>query len=250
MSECKEERGETGKEPLKESAVYIVSTPIGNLGDLSPRAISVLKSVDLILAEDTRHFGKLAKAFGINTRAKSYHDHNERSRTAELIQQIVDGLTVALVSDSGTPTISDPGYRLLTSCHENNISVFSIPGACAAVAALSVSGFPTDRFLFEGFLPVKPGKRAKALNNALENQTTTIFYESPHRIIKTLNHIAEKAPQRRVLVSREISKIHEEHLRGSAEEVLAELSSRPSVKGEIVLIIDAGEKRGKEQGQD
>ncbi|MCB0345358.1 MAG: 16S rRNA (cytidine(1402)-2'-O)-methyltransferase [Bdellovibrionales bacterium] len=217
--------------------LYVVATPIGNLDDFSSRALSVLRSVDIILAEDTRNFGRLAKRFEISTKALSYHDHNESSRAQDILAQLAQGKSAALVSDAGTPTLSDPGYRIVKACREADVSVIPIPGPSAAIAALSVSGFETDRFSFFGFLPQKPGKREKTVREALASECCVILYESVHKICKTLGLIASIEPQRDLFLAREMTKIHEEYLSGTAKELAGELESRSSVKGEFVLII-------------
>lgn len=217
--------------------LYIVATPIGNLKDLSPRAVETLQSVDVVLAEDTRRFSKLATAFSISTKTISYHDHNELARSQEVLEKIKLGKSVALVSDAGTPLVSDPGYRLLRACIDEGVPVSTIPGPCAAIAALTVSGFEPNRFLVEGFLPQKKGKRKKRLAELLEMEMTTIVYESPYRILATVKDIAEQSPQRALCIGRELTKLYEEILRGTAEELATELSSRKKILGELVLVI-------------
>ncbi len=217
--------------------LFVVSTPIGNLEDLSSRALDTLKRSDLIIAEDTRHFGRLAKRFQIQSKTLSYHDHNESSRSPEILAQLEAGSTVSLVSDAGTPTISDPGFRIVRACREAGINVIPIPGPSAAIAALSVSGFETDRFTFFGFLPLKPGKREKAVREALASDCCVIIYESVHKILKTVGLIAEIEPERQLFVAREMSKMHEEYLSGSAQDLQKDLSARSSLKGEFVLIV-------------
>lgn len=217
--------------------LYVVATPIGNLDDFSKRAIAILKSVDLILAEDSRHFSRLAQRYEINTTVKSYHEHNEQKRTAEILELLKQDKSVALVSDAGTPTISDPGYRIVKACRDGGIAISPIPGACAFLAALCCSGFPTNAFTFEGFLPHKPGKRKKMLEQALAREHTSIFYESPHRILKTLAAICELDPSREVFLARELTKTYEETLVGRAEDLLAEFKQRKSIKGEFVFIV-------------
>lgn len=217
--------------------LYVVATPIGNLEDLSPRALSTLRVVDVVLAEDTRSFGILKSRFGIETPATSYHDHNERERIEWALSQLHLGKSLALISEAGTPTISDPGYRVVKACRENSIRVVTIPGPSAVIAALSVSGLETDSFFFRGFLPQKPGKRLSALTEAVQADFTTIFYESPFRIVKSLETLAELSPETRIFIGRELTKLYEESFYGSAKEVLEKLRSKSSIKGEIVLII-------------
>ena len=217
--------------------LYVVATPIGNLGDISRRACEVLQQVNLVLAEDTRSFKRLAAHLGISTPALSYHDHNEAARTPQIISQLVSGKNIALVSDAGTPTINDPGYRLLSAAREHGLNVVSIPGPCALIAAAAISGLPLNQFTFYGFLPNKGGKRKTMLAQALNLGHTSIFYESPHRIIKTLADLEEIDSTAEVFLARELTKIHEESLRGNPSSLRKQLANRGSVKGEIVLII-------------
>lgn len=216
--------------------LYIVPTPIGNLKDITFRAIEVLKEVDLILAEDTRTSGKLLKHFDIATPTQSHHMHNEHKTVANLVQKIKSGTTVALISDAGTPAISDPGFLLTRACIENNIEVDCLPGATAFVPALVNSGLPNDKFVFEGFLPVKKGRQTRLLLLAEETRTI-IFYESPHKLIKTLSNFCEYfGEDRQVSVSRELTKLYEETVRGTAKEVLEHYTNKPP-KGEIVIVV-------------
>lgn len=220
--------------------LYLVPTPIGNLKDMTFRAVEVLQNVDLILAEDTRTSGKLLKHFEITTQMHSHHMHNEHKTTANIVERIKGGETVALISDAGTPAISDPGFLLTRACVEAGIEVDCLPGATAFVPALVNSGLPNDKFVFEGFLPVKKGRQTRFLALAEETRTI-IFYESPHKLVKTLGHFVEYfGEDRQISVSREITKLHEETVRGTAAEVLAHYSNKPP-KGEIVIIV-AGKK--------
>ncbi len=222
------------------SKLYLVPTPIGNLDDMTFRAIKVLKGVDLILAEDTRTSGKLLKHFEIGTQMKSHHMHNEHKMVDRIVDRIKSGESVALISDAGTPAISDPGFLLTRACIENDIEVDCLPGATAFVPALVNSGLPNDKFVFEGFLPVKKGRQTR-LNLLAEETRTMIFYESPHKLIKTLGHFTEYfGAERQVSVSRELSKLFEETIRGTATEVLAYYTNKPP-KGEIVIVV-AGKK--------
>lgn len=222
------------------SKLYIVPTPIGNLKDITLRAIEVLKTVDLILAEDTRTSGKLLKHFEISTPSQSHHMHNEHKTVGNLVQKLQTGTTIALISDAGTPAISDPGFLLTRACIENNIEVECLPGATAFVPALVNSGLPNDKFVFEGFLPVKKG-RQKRLKLLAEETRTIIFYESPHKLIKTLTHFCEYfGEDRQVSVSRELTKLYEETIRGTTKEVLSHYTNKPP-KGEIVIVV-AGNK--------
>jgi 16S rRNA (cytidine1402-2'-O)-methyltransferase len=218
------------------SKLYIVPTPIGNLKDITLRAIEVLKEVDLILAEDTRTSGKLLKHFDINTPSQSHHMHNEHKTIDAIIQKLNSGMTIALISDAGTPAISDPGFLLTRACIENNIEVDCLPGATAFVPALVNSGLPNDKFVFEGFLPVKKGRQTR-LKLLAEEARTMIFYESPHKLIKTLTHFCEYfGEDRQLSVSRELTKLYEETIRGAAKEVLEHYTNKPP-KGEIVIVV-------------
>ncbi len=219
------------------SLLYIVPTPIGNLEDMTFRAIRILNEVDLILAEDTRTSSFLLKHFDIKTPMISHHKFNEHQTVESIVQRINGGQSVALISDAGTPAISDPGFLLVRTCVEHDIEVQCLPGATAFVPALVNSGLPNDRFCFEGFLPQKKGRQTR-LNNLAEETRTMVFYESPFRLVKTLTQLAEIfGNDRKASVSREISKIHEETFRGSLEEVIAHFSQK-QVKGEIVIIVD------------
>lgn len=218
------------------SKLYLIPTPIGNLEDMTLRAIRVLKEVDLILAEDTRTSGKLLKHFEIGTQMHSHHMHNEHKTVDNIVSQIKAGKNIALISDAGTPAISDPGFLLTRACIEAGIEVDCLPGATAFVPALVNSGLPTDKFVFEGFLPVKKGRQTRLLALAEETRTM-VFYESPHKLLKTLAQFVEYFGEtRRVSVSREISKLHEETIRGSIKEVLEHYTAKPP-KGEIVVIL-------------
>ena len=220
--------------------LYLVPTPIGNLDDMTFRAVKVLKEVDLILAEDTRNSGKLLKHFEINTPMHSHHMHNEHKTVEGVVQQIKNGKTIALISDAGTPAISDPGFLLTRACVEAGIEVDCLPGATAFVPALVNSGFPNDKFVFEGFLPVKKGRQTR-LQLLAEETRTLIFYESPHKLVKTLGQFVEYfGAERPVSVSREITKLHEETVRGTVSEVLQHYETKPP-RGEIVVVV-AGKK--------
>ena len=229
------------------AALYVVPTPVGNLDDMTFRAIAILKEADLILAEDTRTTGKLTAHFGIETPKQSFHMHNEHKVVQRYIGQLQGGATIALVSDAGTPGISDPGFLLIRAAAEAGIEIITLPGATAFVPALVSSGLPCDTFYFEGFLPPKKGRQSKLLQIA-ESPSTVILYESPHKIIKTLGQIVEFCgSDRPVALSREISKKFEETLRGSAGEVLAQVEQRGGVKGEIVLIIGGKTKQERKE---
>lgn len=216
--------------------LYIVPTPIGNLKDMTFRAIEVLKGVDLILAEDTRTSGKLLKHFEINTPLQSHHMHNEHKTVEGLINKLKGGITMALISDAGTPAISDPGFLLTRACIDNDIEVDCLPGATAFVPALVNSGLPNDKFIFEGFLPIKKGRQTR-FQILAEETRTMIFYESPHKLIKTLTNFCEYFGQDRpVSVSRELTKLYEETVRGTAKDVLEHYTKKPP-KGEIVIVV-------------
>ena len=218
--------------------LYIVPTPIGNLNDITFRAIEVLKSVDAILAEDTRTSGKLLKHFEIKTPMQSHHMHNEHKMLNRIIERIKSGETIALISDAGTPAISDPGFLLTRACVEHSIEVDCLPGATAFVPALVNSGLPNDKFVFEGFLPVKKGRQTR-LKLLAEETRTIIFYESAHKLLKTLAHFCEYfGEDRPVSVSRELTKLFEETIRGTAKEVLEHYTNKPP-KGEIVIVVGA-----------
>ena len=218
------------------SKLYLVPTPIGNLEDITLRALRILKEVSLILAEDTRTTGTLLKHYDIQNRLQSFHIHNEHKVVARYVEQILAGETIALVSDAGTPSISDPGFLLVRECLKNNIPVETLPGATAFVPALVNSGFPSDRFFFEGFLPHKKGRLTR-LKELAQYPHTLILYESPYRLIKTLEQMmAVFDPERPVSVSRELTKIHEETIRGTFAEVLEYFKNKP-VKGEIVIVV-------------
>ena len=216
--------------------LYLVPTPIGNLKDITFRAIEVLKEVNFILAEDTRTSGKLLKYYEITTPMQSHHMHNEHKTVDYIVKRILNGETVALISDAGTPAISDPGFLLTRACVEAQIEVDCLPGATAFVPALVNSGLPNDKFVFEGFLPVKKGRQTRLKLLAKETRTM-IFYESPHKLIKTLSHFVEYfGAERPMSVSREITKIHEETIRGTLQEVLNYYTTKPP-KGEIVIVV-------------
>ncbi len=216
--------------------LYLVPTPIGNLEDITLRAINVLKAVDLILVEDTRTSGKLLKHYDIETSMQSHHMHNEHKTVDGLVQKMLSGTTVALISDAGTPGISDPGFLLTRACIENNLPVACLPGATAFVPALVNSGLPSDRFVFEGFLPVKKGRQTR-LEALAEESKTMIFYESPHKLKKTLHQFVDYfGPERPMSVSRELTKLYEETIRGTTAEVRDHFE-RQTPKGEFVLIV-------------
>lgn len=225
------------KNMAESGILYIVATPIGNLDDITLRAINILKDVDLIAAEDTRHTRKLLNHYGINTHLTSYFEHNKLVKGDFIIGRLREGRNVALVSDAGTPGISDPGYNLIRTAIEADIKVVPIPGPSAVIAALSSSGLPSDRFIFEGFLPSRDKARKERLESLREEERTLIFYESPQRLLSTLRDIHDKMGDRNLTVSRELTKLFEETLRGKVSEVMAALEGR-SIKGEVVIILD------------
>ena len=234
---------------MKEGAVtagpslYLVATPIGNLEDITLRALRVLKEVDLIACEDTRQTMKLLSHYGIQTRTVSYHEHNEMTKAAELVVDLEGGAKIALVTDAGMPGISDPGFRLISLAIRHHVPVVPIPGASAFLAALVASGLPTDSFRFSGFLPAKSGQRRKLLEGIRESPRTQVFYEAPHRLLETLADVVEVlGSDRHVVVAREVTKLHEEFLRGGAGDLLQQFQSRGGVKGEITLLIAKAEE--------
>ena len=218
--------------------LYVVSTPIGNLEDITHRAIRVLGEVDLVACEDTRHTHKLLQHYGISTKTISYHEHNEQERSGELIDLLLRGTSVAVVSDAGTPGISDPGFRLIRLAVAKQVQVVPIPGPSALVTALVASGLPTDEFFFGGFLPARSGARQTRLNELRSVPGTLIFYEAPHRLAATLKDAFEILGEREAVVARELTKLHEEIARGRLSELAARFSSAETARGEIVLIVD------------
>ncbi len=218
--------------------LFLVATPIGNLGDITLRALETLKSVDVIACEDTRHSLHLLRHHGIEKPLVSYHEHNEARRTAELIEQLAAGKKVAVISDAGLPGISDPGHRLLRACIERGVPYTVIPGASALLTGLIGSGFDTEQFHWGGFLPVKSGGRERDLRAAAEREITTVFFESPHRLLKTLAAAVPLLGERLLCVARELTKTFEEFRRGTAAELLAHYTAHPA-KGEMVLVVSA-----------
>ena len=216
--------------------LYVIATPIGNLGDITLRAIEALKSADVVAAEDTRRSGMLLKHFGIKKPFISYHEHNEATRTIELVERLGRGENVALITDAGTPGLSDPGLRLIRECIKREVPFTIIPGPSSILTALLGSGFSTDKFCFRGFLPVKSGQRERELRAAAERDETAIFFESPYRLTKTLATCIDIMPDRQLCIARELTKKFEEFRRGAASELLEHYQSYPP-KGEIVLVI-------------
>lgn len=224
------------------AGLYLVSTPIGNLGDMTLRSLNALATADMIYCEDTRVTPRLLERFGIKNKLKPYHDHNSDGAGASIMAAIQSGQVVALVSDAGTPLISDPGFALVRDCVAAGLKVEALPGASALLPALQLSGLPTDRFTFLGFLPQKKNERLKMLADIDDRAETVALYETPHRIVDALEDIAKVLGDRPLSVSREISKLHEETLRGTAAKIASVLSAKPSIKGEFVIIIGAREK--------
>jgi len=216
--------------------LYIIATPIGNLGDITERARSCLAAVDTVACEDTRHSGVLLQHLGVRKPLVSVHEHNEASRSAQLVAELQQGRAVAYISDAGMPGVSDPGQRLVNACIRAGIPVEVLPGPSAVTTAVIGSGFPAEAFFFGGFLPVKSGQRERALTRAIEREETSVFFESPHRIAGTLELLARLAPERRICVARELTKKFEEYRRGTAAEVQAHYAAHPA-RGEICLVI-------------
>ena len=216
--------------------LYLVPTPIGNLEDMTSRAVKTLTDVDLVACEDTRHTGQLLSRLNIKKKLVSYHEHNEQERAAELVSRMKDGLSVAVVSDAGSPGISDPGFRIVRAAIENDIQVVPLPGANSIIPALTASGLPTDRFFFEGYLSHKSSARLRRLEQLKDLPHTLVFFESPFRIIKSLNDMLTIFGPRQSCVAREISKLHEEFIRGSLDNIVKVCSPR-KIKGEIVVVV-------------
>src|SRR5210317_1276343 len=221
--------------------LYVVATPIGNREDITLRALDILREVDLIAAEDTRKSGSLLAHYQIKNRLISFHEHNEKKRTSELIGKLLGGMTIALVSNAGTPLVSDPGYRLIEAAIANKITVTPIPGVTAATAAMSVSGLPTDSFVFVGFAPKKKAKRLKFLTELSGEPRALIFYESPKRILSLMEEIISCMGDRNAMLAREMTKLHEEFVRGTVSQILKTIKARPSFKGECTLLVAGGE---------
>jgi len=221
--------------------LYLVGTPIGNLGDMTSRARETLAEVDLVACEDTRRTGALLDHFGIEARMVSFFEGNERERTSELVRGLLAGRSVAVVSDAGMPGLSDPGFRLVRECAAQGITVTAVPGPSAVVAALVVSGLPTDRYVYEGFLPRRGGDRRARLGALTHEERTLVFFESPRRVPQTLEDMGTVfGPDRRVVVARELTKIYEEVIRGTIAEVAATLAGQEPLKGEVVLVLEGG----------
>jgi len=225
------------------ATLYVVATPIGNLEDMTFRAVRTLKEVIWVACEDTRQTQKLLHHYNIDTPTVSYHEHNEQERAKELVGRLLQGSSGALVSDAGMPLVSDPGYRLVRAAIEAGIGVQALPGASASLTALAASGLPTDQFHFGGFLPVKSGQRLQCLQAIKNEGATTIFYEAPHRILDALADIQTAVGNRPIVIARELTKLHEEYLRGTAAEIHAQLASRDAVRGEFTILIGKATKQ-------
>jgi 16S rRNA (cytidine1402-2'-O)-methyltransferase len=233
----------------KKGVLYVVATPIGNREDITLRALKTLRDVDLVVAEDTRKSGKFLSHHRIKNRLVSYHEHNEKRRTPELLAKLLDGTTIALVSNAGTPGVSDPGYRLVAAAIENKISVIPVPGPSAATTAMSASGLPTDSFVFIGFSPKKKGKRLKFITELAAEPRALIFYESPKRVLAFLEEVVSHIGDRPAVLAREMTKLHEEFIRGRVSEILETMKARPAIKGECTLLV-AGREEKKENDLD
>jgi len=226
----------------QKGVLYIVATPIGNLEDITVRALKILRGVDLIAAEDTRKSGKLLSHYRITNRLVSYHEHNEKRRTPELVGQLLEGTSIALVSNAGTPCVSDPGYRLVAVAVANKIPVIPVPGPSAVMTAMSAAGLPTDSFVFIGFAPKKKGKRMKLLAELAVEPRALIFFESPRRILTFLEEVVSSIGDRPAVLAREMTKLHAEFIRGSVSEILETLEAKPEIKGECTLLVGGCQK--------
>ena len=226
----------------QKGVLYIVATPIGNREDITVRALKILRDVDLIAAEDTRKSGKLLSHYRIKNRLVSYHEHNEKRRTPELVDQLLEGTSIALVSNAGTPCVSDPGYRLVAAAVVNKISVVPVPGPSAVMTAMSAAGLPTDSFVFIGFAPKKKGKRMKLLAELAFEPRALIFFESPRRILTFLEEVVSYIGDRPAVLAREMTKLHAEFIRGSVSEILETLEAKPEIKGECTLLVGGCQK--------
>ncbi len=229
-------------------ALYVIATPVGNLEDLSPRALRLLGEVDLIACEDTRHTRKLLSRFAIQTPTTSYHEHNEVSKTPELIEKLARGSRIALVSDAGTPLLSDPGYHLIHGCREQGIPVYPVPGPTAAIAALSVSGLPTDHFFFQGFLPRRMSAQKQQLETIGRLKATLVIYLSPHSVLTTLKRIREVLGNRQAFLGREMTKLHETHYLGNLEQILKQLQQEKP-RGEYTLVVEGQHSETNQLGR-
>lgn len=236
--------------PSLPAALYLVPTPIGNLSDITIRALQVLAAVDVIACEDTRVTVKLLERYGIRNPLRPYHDHNAEGQGARLLDEIASGKSVAIATDAGTPLVSDPGFPLVRDAIARGLKVEALPGASALLPALQLSAMPTDRFSFMGFLPQKQGQRLKVLTDVQAREETMVFYESPHRILETVADMMQIMGNRPLSISREISKLHEETLRGTAAEIYAALEAKPVIKGEFVIVIGAQDRQAREHTEE
>lgn len=241
---------DTSNTQTLKAGLYLIATPIGNLEDITLRALRILKSVHLLLCEDKRTSAKLLNHYGIKVPLLAYHDHNADKLSLSLIDQIQKGAAIGLISDAGTPLISDPGFQIVQLCIEKNLYVTSLPGPCAFVTALTISGLPVHDFRFGGFLPAKSGERKAIFETVKPFYSTLIFYESPHRILKTLDDIRTIFDDRQIVLCRELTKYYEERLSGSAAELYEELARRDAIKGEFVLLIKGADKDGFKLSED
>lgn len=228
---------------VEKGTLYVVPTPIGNLGDMTERALTVLKNVDFVAAEDTRVSGKLLNLYGIEANFVSYHEHNKASQGEKIIERLKNGESGAIVTDAGTPAVSDPGEDLVAKCRENGVNVVPLPGACAFVTALAGSGFPSRRFCFEGFLPTDKKERSEILDGYKNEKKTVVFYEAPHRVAETARILLDSLGNRRVCAARELTKLNEEFFTGSLSE-LCELFEKKEPRGEYVLIVEGAQDTG------
>jgi 16S rRNA (cytidine1402-2'-O)-methyltransferase len=235
--------GVPGHAPPGPGTLYVVATPIGNLEDITLRAVRILKQVDLIACEDTRHAAKLLNHYGVSTPRESYHEHNESERTPQLLHLLQSGKSVALVADAGSPLVSDPGFRLVSTCRDAGIPVVPVPGPSALIAALSACGLPTDAFFFAGYLPARKGARRSRLQELASLQCTLVFYEAPHRLLASLEDMVAILGPRKACLAREITKIHEEWRRGSLVEIFESMASRERILGEITIAVDRSTER-------
>ncbi|MEJ2109407.1 MAG: 16S rRNA (cytidine(1402)-2'-O)-methyltransferase [Acidobacteriota bacterium] len=226
---------------MNRGTLFIIATPIGNLEDISARALRILREADLIACEDTRHTSKLLTRYGIDTPRKSYHEYNEEKRTNELLLKLSEGMQIALVSDSGTPLVSDPGYEIVSACRREGVRIVAVPGPNAAISALVGSGLPTDSFLFAGFLPPRSAQRKRRLEELASIPATLIFYEAPHRILRSIADMTAVLGPRRAAVARELTKIHEEFIYGTLPELLDCLESKEKIQGEFAVVVDRGD---------
>lgn len=237
------------KPAVEAGTLYLVATPIGNRADITLRALAVLEQADVVAAEDTRTSGRLLAGYGIQRGLVAYHEHNETRQAARLLQELESGRSVALVSDAGTPLVSDPGYRLVAAAADRQIKIVPVPGASALTAALSASGLPTDSFVFAGFPARRPGRRRRQLESLAADRRTLIFFESPRRLLGLLEDLQQVMGNRQVVVARELTKLHEEFIRGTVGHVICRLRDRPAIKGEVTLLVAGADKKNTAAGR-